>query len=94
MTSGLPPSRMSVPRPAMFVAMVTAPTRPACAMMCASRSWFFALSVSCLMPRLSKRRESFSELSMDTVPMRQGWPLALRAATSSATALNLASTVR
>ncbi len=41
-TSGLPPSRMSVPRPAMFVAMVTAPTRPACAMMCASRSWFFA----------------------------------------------------
>ncbi len=31
---------------------------------------------------------------MDTVPMRQGWPLALRAATSSATALNLASTVR
>src|SRR6516162_265665 len=27
--SGFPPSRMSVPRPAMFVAMVTAPTRPA-----------------------------------------------------------------
>ena len=27
--SGLPPSRMSVPRPAMLVAMVTAPTWPA-----------------------------------------------------------------
>mmetsp|Transcript_38121 Transcript_38121/g.107714 ORF Transcript_38121/g.107714 Transcript_38121/m.107714 type:complete len:211 (+) Transcript_38121:765-1397(+) len=28
MNSGLPPSRMSVPRPAMLVAMVTAPRRP------------------------------------------------------------------
>lgn len=78
----------------MFVAMVTAPTRPACAMMCASRSWFFAFKVSCLMPRLSSRRDNFSELSMDTVPMRQGWPALLRSATSSATALNFASTVR
>ena len=31
---------------------------------------------------------------MDTVPMRQGWPALLRSATSSATALNFASTVR
>ena len=28
---GLPPSRMSVPRPAMLVAIVTVPLRPACA---------------------------------------------------------------
>jgi hypothetical protein len=31
MNSGLPPSRMSVPRPAMLVAIVTVPLRPACA---------------------------------------------------------------
>src|ERR1700733_14243235 len=29
--SGFPPSRISVPRPAMFVETVTAPLRPACA---------------------------------------------------------------
>ena len=93
-TSGLPPSKMSVPRPAMFVAMVTAPTRPAWATMCASRSWFLAFSVSCLMPRLSSKRLRRSELSMDTVPTKHGWPLELRSAISSATALNLASIVR
>ncbi len=38
MKSGLPPSRMSVPRPAMLVAIVTAPLRPACATISASRS--------------------------------------------------------
>ena len=37
--STLPPSWMSVPRPAMLVAMVTAPTPPAWAMMNASCSW-------------------------------------------------------
>ena len=35
--SGLPPRMMSVPRPAMFVAMVTAPMRPAWATISASR---------------------------------------------------------
>ena len=50
MDSLLPPSMMSVPRPAMFVATVTAPLRPACATICASRSWCFALSTSCGMP--------------------------------------------
>ena len=38
----MPPSMMSVPRPAMFVATVTAPLRPACAMIAASFSWYFA----------------------------------------------------
>ena len=71
-TSGLPPSRMSVPRPAMFVAIVTAPLRPACATIEASRSWFFALSTSCLMPRLESKRLKRSELSIETVPTRQG----------------------
>jgi len=36
--SGLPPSWMSVPRPAMLVAMVTPPGTPAWAMMKASCS--------------------------------------------------------
>ena len=35
----LPPSWMSVPRPAMLVAIVTALGTPACAMICASCSW-------------------------------------------------------
>jgi hypothetical protein len=37
--SMLPPSWMSVPRPAMLVAMVTAPGTPASATMKASCSW-------------------------------------------------------
>ena len=48
--SRLPPSTMSVPRPAMLVAIVTAPGRPACATMCASRSCCFAFSTLCGMP--------------------------------------------
>ena len=48
--AGLPPSRMSVPRPAMFVAMVTAPMRPAWATIGASFSWNLAFRTSCLMP--------------------------------------------
>ena len=36
---------MSVPRPAIFVAIVTAPGRPACAMIPASCSWCFAFCV-------------------------------------------------
>jgi hypothetical protein len=42
--SGLPPSKMSVPRPAMLVDTVTPPLRPACATTSASFSWCFALS--------------------------------------------------
>src|SRR5207247_2309910 len=41
--SGLPPSRMSVPRPAMLVAIVTAASRPAWATLSASRSWYVAV---------------------------------------------------
>ena len=46
MNSELPPSRMSVPRPAMLVAMVTMPLRPACATISASRSTFSGLAFS------------------------------------------------
>ena len=46
MNSELPPSRMSVPRPAMLVAIVTMPSRPACATISASFSWNFAFSTT------------------------------------------------
>ena len=55
--SGLPPSMMSVPRPAMLVATVTAPLRPACATIWASRWWFLALRTSCRMPSLRSRAD-------------------------------------
>ena len=47
---GLPPSRMSVPRPAMFVDTVTAPSAPARAMISASASSFLAFRTECGMP--------------------------------------------
>ena len=90
--SGLPPSTMSVPRPAMLVAMVTAPRRPACAMMCASISWNFALSTLCLMPRFSSMPRERSEFSIEIVPTRQGWPVSWRSTISSTTASNFALT--
>ena len=46
MYSELPPSRMSVPRPAMLVAMVTAPLRPDWATVSDSRSTFSGLAFS------------------------------------------------
>ena len=42
--SGLPPRTMSVPRPAMLVAIVTIFGRPACVTISASRACCFALS--------------------------------------------------
>ena len=42
-----------MPRPAMLVAMVTAPLRPACATISASCSWYLAFSTTCLMPRFA-----------------------------------------
>ena len=41
-----PPSKMSVPRPAMLVATVTAPRRPACATISLSRSTFSGRALS------------------------------------------------
>ena len=73
--SGLPPSRMSVPRPAMLVAMVTVPARPAWATISASRSWYLALSTWCGIPRFLRSFERCSEISIDTVPTSTGWPL-------------------
>ena len=59
----------------MFVAMVTAPKRPACAMMCASCSWNLALRTLWLSPRLASRRARCSEFSIEIVPTRHGCPV-------------------
>ena len=52
-----------MPRPAMFVAIVTAPVRPAWATIPDSFSWNFAFSVSCLMPRRLSIVERTSDFS-------------------------------
>ena len=67
-------SLMSVPRPAMLVAIVIAAFWPAPATISASRWWYFAFSTSCLSPRRLSWRDSVSEISTLTVPMRIGQP--------------------
>ena len=61
---------MSVPRPAMLVAMVTAPLRPACATIEASRSWYLALSTTWGTPLRLSSLESISLFSIEMVPTR------------------------
>ena len=69
------PSLMSVPRPAMFVAMVTAPRWPACATISASCWWYLAFSTLCLMPRaLEHAAQQSRETSTEIVPTSTGWP--------------------
>ncbi len=68
------PSLMSVPRPAMFVAIVTASGWPASAMISASRWWYFALSTLCVSPARWKRRASVSDASTLVVPTSTGKP--------------------
>ncbi len=70
----LPPSTMSVPRPAMLVATVMAPRRPASAMMPASCSWYLALRTLCGMRRFWNWRDRYSDRSTLVVPIRTGWP--------------------
>ena len=80
---------ISVPRPAMLVAIVTAPYLPACATIIASRSWCLALSTSCLMPLFFRSLERYSDFSTETVPTRTGCPFLWHSITCSITALNL-----
>ena len=72
--SGLPPSKMSTPRPAMLVATVTAPGRPACAMLVASFSCCLAFRTLCGTPRRFSMPDSISDVSMATVPNKTGRP--------------------
>ena len=85
---------MSTPLPAMLVATVTEPSLPAWAMISASLKCCLAFSTSCLMPWRASMVDSFSDFSTEMVPTSTGWPALLRSAMSSATASNLASSVR
>ena len=83
-----------MPRPAMFVAIVTAPVRPAWATIPDSFSWNLALRTSCLMPRRLSIVERTSDFSTDTVPTRTGRPASCISTISSMTALNFALSLR
>ena len=83
-----------MPRPAMLVATVTAPRRPACAMISASLAWYFALSTACGDAAAAQHLASrISEFSTLTVPTSTGWPGWCRSTMSSTTALNFAFSV-
>ena len=92
--SKLPPRTISVPRPAILVAIVTAPGRPASATTSASRSCCFALSTLWLMPRRLSSADKSSELSIDAVPTNTGWPRSMQSTTSSTMALYFSGNVR
>ena len=68
----------------MLVAIVTAPGRPASAMVSPSRSACsgLALSTACLMPRSFELPDSSSETSTEIVPTSTGWPFSLRSSIS------------
>ncbi len=85
LTSGV--SLMSVPRPAMLVAMVTCPARPASATTWASNWCCLAFSTLCLMPRSLSMRLSSSEISTEVVPTSTGRPSPTSRTISSMTAL-------
>ena len=80
---------MSVPRPAMLVAMVTAPLRPACATISASCAWYLALSTMCFVPFFLSMFESRSDFSIETVPTSAGRPSCWRLMMSSTIAAPL-----
>ena len=84
---------MSVPRPAMLVATVTLPRWPAWATIWASISWFLAFRIWCSMPAASSSRLSFSDFSIDRVPISTGTPCLFHATIWSATAWNFSSSV-
>ena len=86
--STLPPSTMSVPRPAMLVAMVITPGRPAWATISASLACCLALSTWCGSLALFSRPEISSEFSIEVVPTSTGWPRSWQSRMSSITASN------
>ncbi len=92
--SGTPPRMMSVPRPAMLVAMVTAPKRPARATISASRSWYLALRTTWRMPARLRWVASSSDFSMEIVPTSTGRPVSWRSSISRTAASNFSRSVR
>jgi hypothetical protein len=79
---------MSVPRPAMLVAMVTCAWRPAWAMMFASASWLIAFSTLCRTPVFLSSFETRSDFSTEVVPTSTGWPFSWHSLISCTTASN------
>ena len=89
--SSAPPSRMSVPRPAMLVEMVTAPGLPARATRRASAASFLAFSTSQATPSARSRPARRSDSATVRVPTSIGRPSACTRRISSTTARSLAS---
>ncbi len=65
---------MSVPRPAMLVAITALPGWPASETISASFWWCLALSTECRMPRRVSIRDNVSDTSTETVPTSTGSP--------------------
>ena len=82
------PNRMSVPRPAMFVAIVTLPCWPALATISASCWWNFAFNTECIIFSRLRSLERCSLVSTAIVPTRIGRPAPCISLISSTTALN------
>ena len=78
---------MSVPRPAMLVAMVTTPGFPASATMSASFLCILALRTLCFIFRMLSILLSNSEISTEVVPISMGLPARESSVTFSITAL-------
>ena len=86
-----PPNTISVPRPAILVAIVTAPGTPASATISASWAWNLAFNTLCLIPALVKVFDSNSDFSMEIVPTNTGWLRAIASLISVTIAANLSS---
>ena len=84
---------MSVPRPAMFVATVTAPTRPASAMIAASSASRVAFRMRQPIPRAASSSPRRSDDSTLRMPTSTGRPRSWCSCTRSATASNLLASV-
>ena len=80
-----------MPRPAMFVEMVTAPTAPARATMSASSASFFAFSTSQRTPASRSRAARPSDSVTVDVPTSTGRPVACARVISSTMARSFAS---
>src|SRR3989442_10472821 len=92
--STLPPSTMSVPRPAMLVAIVTILGRPAWATISASRACCFAFRTWCGNLSFSSIPEMSSEFSIEVVPTSTGWPRSWQSLMSPMIALYFSAAVK
>ena len=68
-------SLISVPRPAMFVAIVTDFCWPILAIISASLRWFLAFNTSCGIWACFNKLEINSDVSIAIVPINTGCPL-------------------